>query len=227
MNELFIFLTFILLLFVLYTVRRTRSRLKEFERDVRNELRFIRREIVPQTKPGPKPDSPVEEIEETKPDRWEEAVRLAESKRKKPEHSSPPPLPADAAARVSIGASSSPEEKIPAVTAAPRVPSNFESTAREALGKIWSWIVVGEEHRDESVTKEFAIVTTWGIRIGIPLVVIGIGFGESGRAVHVYPDTRNRGFLYFMEKGVASTALPKFRCDLLSVLWGLQKLFHS
>jgi uncharacterized membrane protein len=62
------------------------------------------------------------------------------------------------------------------VAAVKSEPGRFESTVREILGRIWNWIVVGEEHRLKGVTMEFAVATTWLIRIGVMILVIGIGF---------------------------------------------------
>ena len=55
-------------------------------------------------------------------------------------------------------------------------PSAFEKGVKEAIGKIWSWIVVGEEHRPKNVTMEYAVASTWLLRAGIIILVTAIGF---------------------------------------------------
>ncbi|MBO4491892.1 MAG: DUF2339 domain-containing protein [Lentisphaeria bacterium] len=58
----------------------------------------------------------------------------------------------------------------------PRVPGNLEIRTREVLRKIWNFIIVGEEFRNPDVTREYAVATTWLIRIGIIILLCGIGF---------------------------------------------------
>lgn len=55
-------------------------------------------------------------------------------------------------------------------------PSHFEVAAKQILQQIWNWIIVGEGHRPQGVTIEYAVASNWLLRIGVLILVTGIGF---------------------------------------------------
>ncbi len=186
MELLTLLITAIVLVLVISLLSRlgvTEQRLNDLKGDLREVLSVLRtrEERTPAPVPGAVPESVSTPVPEPASEpaseiapvvevaTLEEAVSPApEALEPAPVYqgAAPPPLP-----KRQIAAAA---EKV--IPAKPKEPSRFEASAREILGKIWNWIVVGDEHRDKGVTMEFAVATTWLIRIGVLILVIGIGF---------------------------------------------------
>ncbi len=55
-------------------------------------------------------------------------------------------------------------------------PSGFEKAAKETLQKIGNWILFGQEKLSKGESFEFAVASQWLLRIGILVLVLGMGF---------------------------------------------------
>lgn len=107
-----------------------------------------------ETKPGLKPTTGEPSL--SRPDKLPPAPRAVAAPSSPV---SPPPLPQ---------AALTPQ--------APAASGAFENSVRGILNQIWNWIVVGEEHRPQGVALEFAVASTWLLRLGVMILVIGVGF---------------------------------------------------
>ncbi|MDP6524737.1 MAG: DUF2339 domain-containing protein [Kiritimatiellia bacterium] len=55
-------------------------------------------------------------------------------------------------------------------------PSKVVESVREVLASMWNWILVGEQHRPKNVSAEYAIASTWLLRVSIVALVTGVVF---------------------------------------------------
>lgn len=90
-----------------------------------------------------------------------------------------PRLPAPAP---SATAAKPPKLPLLSLADAPAAPAvapkrDVDAAGVKLLRRMWNWVVVGEEFRRPGLSAEFAIATTWLVRVGVLSVVLMVGFG--------------------------------------------------
>jgi len=68
----------------------------------------------------------------------------------------------------------SPGSKAPIPASQP--PGKLEAAAKDVLRRIWNWIIIGEENVPHGGSMEYAMASQWLLRIGVLILVFGIGF---------------------------------------------------
>lgn len=122
---------------------------------------------------------PTVQTPETKPEQKPEIVRVtAETKPEAPapQPAQPKPQPAPQPAPQKDAAFTSERLTSEAESRIQQELSPIEARTREALSKMWQWLIVGEEYRPGGSTKEYAVATTWMLRAAVILLVLGLAY---------------------------------------------------
>lgn len=160
MEEALVFLlglaAVVMVLVDLRIIRKRVNRILERQEEIADELRRMR-DGLPQAEPAPREPTAAEE------------PRLAKSAVPAPAKAPPTPPPLPPAMQAKPAAVPAPAA--PSKPAEPTAVSRMAESAKEVLSKMWNWILWNQESRPTGVSIEYAVASTWLLRLGIGAVV--------------------------------------------------------
>jgi hypothetical protein len=147
------------------------GRIKKTLNDVEGGLRELRRKLPWQQEKSQVTPPPAVAAPEPVPAPAVVPAASPASAPVRPAPPQPPPVPVQASVATSVATPVMARSAPP-----PPAPNPTVEAALDVLRRIWSWIVVGEEHRTPGVSMEYAVATTWLIRAGIVTIVTCVGY---------------------------------------------------
>ncbi|NCC50148.1 MAG: DUF2339 domain-containing protein [Spartobacteria bacterium] len=166
--ELFLAILLVLAIITLLQLSSIARRINEMQNDQKSLNYQLKKIIASQPTPRAAEPSPAAEREEMK-EVWQEPAPMKSDESARPSVVAPPPLPTQPKPHVETARASAPAIS---TAKAPREPSKVAGI----LGRIWEWILVGDEYRKEGVSVEFAVASTWLLRAGIIVIVACVAY---------------------------------------------------
>lgn len=166
----------IIILVILKGVRRDLRAIRDQQSIISERITYLKNHILMSTTSTPQKDSTGETLHTSTPIRHEvkepdKTTTPAQQPAKSPPPPQLPPLPSSKSIPSVIASPST-----PSVTEQPKKKSKLAESAHEILRKTWNWILVGEEFRPTGVTSEYAIASTWLLRVGILAIVMCVAY---------------------------------------------------
>ncbi len=183
--EFLLFVVLILLIVLLSSNKKNQRLLKESMQEVRTDYQNLLKDIATikerlsgsLSEPIPSQEKDTAHFE---PPEEPEVPQIEEKVVQPPDDLLLKPEPAKVAS-VQKSEPSTPDstqdtEKEPVQLSTPKEKSRFVTEVEQILTKLWNWIIVGEEHRRPNVSMEYAVASTWLLRLGIVALVVCVGY---------------------------------------------------
>lgn len=158
-------------------INRLTEKINSDNRRMFTDLSFLHKDLKRLTAMVRGEPDEEKKVRASKPPAKEVEEPAAPEEKVVPGQESPPPLPPPLPTQMPHP--SAPAPAFQAVEPEPAVPSlsaRAAEAARALLGRIWSWLPVGEGYRPEDVKMEFIIGTLGLLFVGIVAIVLGGGF---------------------------------------------------